>query len=107
MNSPPPGQWTLLHEAPNGVETWERRRALPPAWRQLIQDMAGQPGRPAQPSWDQAGPWCDERCQHHDGKRCELLGFRPSRLCEPVVRAMVASLDVAAGETGGQGVAPP
>lgn len=34
-------------------------------------------------------PWCDEHCQYHDGKRCELLGHRPERICIPGVRILV------------------
>lgn len=30
-------------------------------------------------------PICDDGCRFHDGKRCELLGFRPDRICEPMV----------------------
>lgn len=31
-------------------------------------------------------PFCsEEACPQYDGKRCELLGFRPGRVCEPAV----------------------
>jgi hypothetical protein len=30
-------------------------------------------------------PTCAESCRFHDGKRCELLGFRPDNLCEPMI----------------------
>lgn len=38
-------------------------------------------------------PRCTERCPHHDGKRCAILGYRPDALCEPAVREMAAKLD--------------
>jgi hypothetical protein len=39
-----------------------------------------------EPRVDQDGvPWCETSCQHHDGKRCEMLGQRPSSICEPAV----------------------
>ena len=34
-------------------------------------------------------PWCTEACPSHDGKRCELLGGQPSRVCEPMVLKLV------------------
>jgi hypothetical protein len=37
-------------------------------------------------------PHCDDSCRHHDGKRCELLGFRAGGLCEPEVAEMAAEL---------------
>lgn len=46
----------------------------------------------AMPEWEGVTPHCSERCSYHDGKRCELMGFRPSRLCEPVVREMGVKL---------------
>lgn len=40
------------------------------------------------PDWgsDGAVPWCSDRCPSFDGKRCEIIGQRPGRLCEPAVR---------------------
>jgi len=47
----------------------------------------------ALPVWVGPVPLCEETCPHHDGKRCRLMGFRPSRMCEPVVSAMGDALD--------------
>lgn len=45
------------------------------------------------PNVDKKGvPWCDDRCPSYDGKRCERTGFRPDRICEPAVIAMVATV---------------
>ena len=42
------------------------------------------------PKWDTDGvPACDESCPQHDGKRCEIMGRRPSSVCEPAVRLPV------------------
>lgn len=39
-----------------------------------------------QPEWtDQLIPRCSEHCPSFDGKRCELMGFRPDGICEPAV----------------------
>ena len=39
-----------------------------------------------QPEWDEnMVPQCSESCKSHDGKRCELLGYRPDSVCEPMV----------------------
>lgn len=53
-------------------------------------DLAGAGQAPALPNWDPQGvPYCSERdCTHYDGKRCELMGQRPSRVCEPAVQAL-------------------
>ena len=32
-------------------------------------------------------PICDDRCPCFDGKRCKLLGVRPSFFCEPALRS--------------------
>jgi hypothetical protein len=42
------------------------------------------------PNTDEHGvPWCTElRCPAYDGKRCYLLGFTPSTICEPAVRVL-------------------
>lgn len=38
------------------------------------------------PEWtDQLIPRCSEKCPSFDGKRCELMGFRPDGVCEPAV----------------------
>lgn len=38
----------------------------------------------------QGTPFCSEdQCPLYDGKRCEAMGFRPARICEPAVRAIV------------------
>jgi len=40
--------------------------------------------RDIRPEWNEDGlPVCSERCPSFDGKRCEKLGFRPDRICEP------------------------
>ena len=42
-------------------------------------------------------PLCTESCPSHDGKRCRVLGQRPSRICEPAVEAMAERLEAMAG----------
>lgn len=43
------------------------------------------------PEIDKHGvPWCNERCRAHDGKRCDLTGFKPRGVCEPEVAEMAA-----------------
>lgn len=38
-------------------------------------------------------PLCaEERCQKYDGKRCQLLGFRPGRFCEPALIDIMSAL---------------
>lgn len=38
-------------------------------------------------------PWCsEEECPQYDGKRCELIGGRPSGICEPAVKDMAAEI---------------
>jgi hypothetical protein len=39
-------------------------------------------------------PTCHDRCRHHDGKRCALLGLRAHEglPCEPAVAEMAAEL---------------
>jgi hypothetical protein len=47
--------------------------------------------RDYQPSLDNDGvAWCAETCQQFDGKRCQLIGFRPHGICEPWARDMAA-----------------
>ena len=41
-------------------------------------------------------PLCTESCPSHDGKRCRVLGQRPSRICEPAVEAMAERLEAKA-----------
>jgi hypothetical protein len=37
-----------------------------------------------EPTFDDNGVGlCVETCQQYDGKRCQLMGFRPGRICEP------------------------
>jgi len=50
-------------------------------------------GEPADPLWVSDIPMCRDGCCHHDGKRCELTGFRPGSLCEPAVGAMAVMLN--------------
>jgi hypothetical protein len=33
-------------------------------------------------------PLCDEDCKQHDGKRCKILGGRPSINCEPACEVL-------------------
>lgn len=41
-------------------------------------------------------PLCsDEKCPAYDGKRCRVLGFRPSRVCEPGVQDLAAKYTLA------------
>ena len=49
----------------------------------------------AEPQWDpETGvPFCSEHCSHHDGKRCQLLGFRAPQICEVVVQEMARVID--------------
>lgn len=44
------------------------------------------------PLMDDGLPLCSDRCPAFDGKRCELTGFRPDRVCEPFVRNLVAEV---------------
>jgi DNA repair exonuclease SbcCD ATPase subunit len=46
----------------------------------------------ASPDWVDGVPVCSELCLSHDGKRCELLGLRAPRVCEPTVAAMTEAL---------------
>lgn len=42
-----------------------------------------------EPRYDGDVPFCaSDKCSRYDGKRCELLGARPSLLCEPAVASM-------------------
>lgn len=48
-----------------------------PSWRET--DAIAHRGKPT------LLPACAESCRYHDGKRCELLGFHTSGLCEPMI----------------------
>lgn len=37
-------------------------------------------------------PLCTEECQHHDGKRCDLLGRRPDEHCTPALIDIMAKM---------------
>lgn len=41
-----------------------------------------------EPMWVEGVPLCDRGCASHDGKRCEVIGHRPDRLCQPAVVQM-------------------
>jgi hypothetical protein len=58
--------------------------------------------QPPRPEWYGVIPHCDERCPFFDGKRCEILGQRPSRICEPVVLQMGVRLNKRDGGDDGQ-----
>jgi len=46
-----------------------------------------------QADWQDSGPRCTQSlCAQYDGKRCRLLGSRPSLLCEPAVTLMTMTL---------------
>lgn len=52
------------------------------------------------PAFDERGvPWCTrEDCPAYDGKRCQILGFRPGSLCEPQVAEMARLIRAAQAE---------
>jgi hypothetical protein len=62
-------------------------------WQERCEQAGGTKRGPAQPQWLRLVPLCSEACQYHDGKRCQLLGFIPGLMCEPVVAAMAAELE--------------
>lgn len=74
-------------------------------WMFAVERAAGPDFLPVAPTWETgptkgAVPYCTERCSHHDGKRCALLGCRPSVVCEPAVAGMagiLADMDAKAG----------
>ena len=48
------------------------------------------------PTWANGIPSCAlDECPAYDGKRCELMGFRPDGICEPAVTDMGRELAVA------------
>ena len=65
-------------------------------WMRQVEAGAveGSDGRAPTPRWlPEGAPACSEdECPQYDGKRCRLMGFRPSTLCEPVVREMAKLL---------------
>lgn len=52
-----------------------------------------------QPEMEKGIPICSERCPSYDGKRCDITGFRPSRVCEPAVREIIKQKDEASADT--------
>ena len=38
-------------------------------------------------------PWCSKRCPSNDGKRCTLMGYEPSSVCEPAIEAIIKRQD--------------
>jgi|SRR5690606_30565585 len=64
-------------------------------WKRIAESEAVAEGvPPAMPRWEGGVPCCRyDDCVHYDGKRCELLGERPSSLCEPVVAGMASDLE--------------
>lgn len=56
-------------------------------WKQRALTAVGADPSPA-PDFGGKLPLCSESCPHHDGKRCELMGFRPGQFCEPVLEAI-------------------
>ena len=52
-----------------------------------------------EPAMDLDGlPRCTENCPQHDGKRCRLLGLRPSEFCEPALEQQREALATANAE---------
>jgi len=64
-------------------------------WKRVAESEAvPEEAPPAMPRWDGEVPCCRyDGCVHYDGKRCVMLGERPSSLCVPVVGAMAEQLD--------------
>ena len=64
-------------------------------WKRVAESEAvPEEAPPAMPRWDGEVPCCSyDGCVHYDGKRCVMLGERPSSLCVPVVGAMAEQLD--------------
>lgn len=61
------------------------------SWREKA---AAQCDPPAVAEWIAEVPFCgEEKCPQYDGKRCRVLGSRPSALCEPIVTEMARMLD--------------
>lgn len=86
-----PATWVEGREAPRPCG----HRGLPCE----CEDRKRATAREAEPAWSEAAPGvplCDDSCVHHDGKRCELTGFRAGPICDPVVGAMAAMLTASA-----------
>lgn len=59
------------------------------AWKiKVCRSVMMDDATPPSPDWSGNTPFCDDKCPHHDGKRCRLLGHQPGTICEPVVEAM-------------------
>ena len=57
---------------------------MPKTWTTEIEEMLE-----VEPDWDdELVPRCSEACPQHDGKRCRIMGQRPTALCEPAVDMM-------------------
>lgn len=58
-------------------------------WREFVERDAVLTGneKPS-PIWSRNIPRCHEACVYHDGKRCQLIGFRAPETCEPVAEAL-------------------
>jgi hypothetical protein len=65
------------------MKTWQKEVGFPKKY----------PNISIYPEWDCGMPRCNDRCPQHDGKRCELLGCRPSSICEIAVKEMAIYLD--------------
>lgn len=46
-----------------------------------------------QPDDNKGIPYCTSTCPEYDGKRCRIMGFRPSSICEPAVEELRAEND--------------
>lgn len=58
-----------------------------------VRDQIEREAGDASPVWGKDGvPMCSEQCEHHDGKRCRILGQRPDAICAPTVEAMSSML---------------
>lgn len=63
-------------------------------WKTVAIRNARADGQPDPlPVFETGIPFCNTECPHHDGKRCRLLGLRPSNICEPAVSGMAEMLD--------------
>lgn len=57
-------------------------------WRWTVGELT------PEPRWQDSVPWCTEdECCAYDGKRCRLIGFRPSTICEPAVQDRIRDLE--------------
>lgn len=67
-------------------------------WRERGEHVGNVEDVGASPYWERGVPVCSEGgCHFYDGKRCRVLGMRPSRVCEPVVERMGEMLDSGEG----------